>query len=206
MLKTTGIEIEGTDEPVTFHDFDEACIFVEDVYGYEGLSWNFVKESNKWESLHEFLKEDGPWSELIEEENEVKHLLFNAQVAVMKFQTAFGHPVGTEPKMLEPERLATRQTWLQEEVNEISEAKTVEDLADGIADVIYIALGHAVEAGIDIDKIFKIVQDANMAKLGPDGKPVYKDDNKIGKPEGWEAPEPKIVAELERQTKMARGE
>lgn len=130
----------------------------------------------------------------------------NVQQGVKDFQEAFNLPHESTPKLLTPERLAFRQRLLQEEVDEISVSKTLEDLADGIGDVIYIALGTAVEAGIEMGPILEIIQNANMAKLGADGKPIYREsDGKVMKPEGWQAPEPQIIAELGRQSQL-RGE
>jgi predicted HAD superfamily Cof-like phosphohydrolase len=125
--------------------------------------------------------------------------LTNAQKAVEEFQKAFGHPVARKPQMIDPARQKDRNNWLIEEANELLDAKTVVDVADAIGDVIYIALGTAVEHGIDIAHIFNIIQEANMSKLGPDGKPIYKEDGKVAKPEGWQPPEPKIEEELKRQ-------
>lgn len=127
--------------------------------------------------------------------------LKNAQEMVKEFQLAFGQPVADKPQMIAPERQEVRHSWLVEEANELLAAETLVDVADAIADVIYIALGTAVEHGIDIERVFQIVQEANMAKLGPDGKPIYKEDNKIAKPEGWQPPEPKIAEEIQRQVK-----
>lgn len=124
----------------------------------------------------------------------------NAQQGVRDFQKAFNLPNEDKPTMLTPERLEFRHTLLQEEVTETRNAKTLKDLADGITDTIYIALGTAVEAGIEIEPIFQIVQAANMAKL-VDGKPLYHENGKVKKPEGWEAPEPKIEEEIQRQTR-----
>ena len=54
--------------------------------------------------------------------------------------------------------------------------------------------------GVRPDKGFEIVNNANMAKLFPDGKPRFREgDGKILKPEGWQAPEPQLRAEIERQ-------
>jgi predicted HAD superfamily Cof-like phosphohydrolase len=125
--------------------------------------------------------------------------LKNAQELVKQFQLAFGHPVADKPQMIDPERQKDRHNWLIEEANELLAAKTVVDVADAIGDVIYIALGTAIEHGIDIEPIFNIIQGANMAKLGPDGKPIYKEDGKVAKPEGWQPPEPQIEKEIERQ-------
>jgi predicted HAD superfamily Cof-like phosphohydrolase len=43
------------------------------------------------------------------------------------------------------------------------------------------------------------VQTANMAKLGEDGKPIYGEDGKVKKPDGWLAPEPLLDKEIKRQ-------
>lgn len=121
------------------------------------------------------------------------------QAKVAEFQKAFGHPVGDKPKMIKTERHEIRTDWLQEEVDELWHAETLVDVADALGDVIYIALGTAIEYGIDLEPVLNIIHEANMSKLGPDGKPIYKADNKIAKPEGWQPPEPKIEAELDRQ-------
>jgi len=59
------------------------------------------------------------------------------------------------------------------------------ELADGIADTIYVLLGAAVEAGIKMEPIFAEVQRSNMAKAGG---PVREDGKRL-KPEGWQPPQ-----------------
>lgn len=75
--------------------------------------------------------------------------------------------------------------------------------ADALVDELYFNQGSFVVAGVDPQPLFDIVQEANMAKLGADGKPIIRpSDGKIMKPEGWEknwAPEPKLRAEIKRQ-------
>lgn len=74
---------------------------------------------------------------------------------------------------------------------------------DALNDVSYINYGSIVETGVNPKPIFDIIQNANMNKLGSDGKPIlHPETNKIMKPEGWEEkyqPEPLIKAEIERQ-------
>jgi predicted HAD superfamily Cof-like phosphohydrolase len=42
---------------------------------------------------------------------------------------------------------------------------------------------------------FKLVHENNMRKLGPDGKPIFREDGKIIKPEGFEKVELKTLFE-----------
>lgn len=62
------------------------------------------------------------------------------------------------------------------------------DIADAVADIMYVVAGTASAFGIPGSEVFKIVHEANMKKL--DG-PVRPDGKRL-KPEGWEPPEPKI--------------
>jgi len=63
-------------------------------------------------------------------------------------------------------------------------------MIDAICDILYVSMWAANAMGIDIDPFFKLVQDSNMSKLGPDGKPIVREsDGKILKPEGWKAPD-----------------
>lgn len=87
----------------------------------------------------------------------------------------------------------------------IDKGESVEDVlvaqADALTDVNYFVQGSFVVMGVDPQPLFDIVQEANMSKLFPDGKPRFDENNggKIIKPLGWEAPEPKLHGEIERQ-------
>ncbi|WP_099301762.1 HAD family hydrolase [Bacillus sp. Marseille-P3800] len=75
--------------------------------------------------------------------------------------------------------------------------------ADALTDILVFVMGSFVQMGIEPYQLFKIVHEANMGKLWPDGKPRFRDgDGKIVKPENWErdyAPEPKLREEIKRQ-------
>lgn len=124
---------------------------------------------------------------------------------VRAFHQAFGHPAPDGPTVQPILRAHTRGDWIVSEVVELQGAKTIVDQADAYIDIIYFAVGGLVELGIDPGPLWDIVQSANMAKLGPDGQPIYHLDGKVKKPEGWEAPEPKLLAEVERQIASANG-
>ena len=74
---------------------------------------------------------------------------------------------------------------------------------DALIDTLYFTYGSFVLMGVEPERIFEIVHQANMAKIFPDGKAQFDPvTHKILKPEGWEekhAPEPAIKKELERQ-------
>ena len=97
---------------------------------------------------------------------------------VKEFQLKFGHPVANKPTPMDAERALKRYHWMLEEINEFLEADEIVEQADAMIDVMYFALGTLVEMGIEPDNLFQIVQDANMAKLWPDGKPHYNEEGK----------------------------
>lgn len=75
--------------------------------------------------------------------------------------------------------------------------------ADAIADKLYFDFGDAVELGVDIEKVFDIVQEANMSKLfiDEDGNKYakYTPEGKVVKSEHFFAPEERIKEEVLRQ-------
>lgn len=74
---------------------------------------------------------------------------------------------------------------------------------DALIDLLYFTYGSFALMGVDPERIFDIVHQANMGKIFPDGKAHFDPvTHKILKPDDWEekyAPEPAIKAELERQ-------
>lgn len=99
--------------------------------------------------------------------------------------------------------------FLNNKIKIVTQKKPVDDVlvaqADSLIDATYFINGMLVVAGIKPHNLFKIVQNANMGKLFPDGKPRYREgDGKIIKPDNWErdfAPEGRLKAELDRQIK-----
>ena len=114
---------------------------------------------------------------------------------VKAFHKAFGHPVSDTPVSLTEDRAKKRYAWMLEEINEFLDAvksKDIVEQADAMIDTIYFALGTMVEMGVEPDTLFDIVQNANMSKLWPDGKPHYNEMGKVIKPEGWQNPHSKL--------------
>lgn len=119
---------------------------------------------------------------------------------IKEFHKAFNHPVSDKPISLNIKRKFDRAKWMNEEIDEFLETDNIHEEADAMIDLIYFALGTLVEMGIDFPQnIMDIVQNANMSKLFPDGKPHYREDGKVIKPEGWESPDPKIKELIEKK-------
>jgi predicted HAD superfamily Cof-like phosphohydrolase len=67
----------------------------------------------------------------------------------------------------EPERRALLEL-IEEEVGELRVAIQADDIlaiADGLADIVYVAYGIALKMGIDLDRVHQEVHDSNMSKI-----------------------------------------
>ena len=80
---------------------------------------------------------------------------------------------------------------IEEEFNETLNAFIEDDLvevADGLADMVWVIMGMCNSAGIDFDKVWKEVKSSNMIKF-VDGKFIKNDAGKIMKPETYFKPD-----------------
>jgi predicted HAD superfamily Cof-like phosphohydrolase len=119
----------------------------------------------------------------------------NFYTDVKEFHQAFGQRVGETPELPSKEERELRKNLLAEEYTEYVVAECRHDIieiADALADIIYIACGTAVSYGIPLDKLFAEVHRSNMAKL-VDGKVIRRSDGKVQKPEGWTPPDVKSI-------------
>jgi predicted HAD superfamily Cof-like phosphohydrolase len=99
-----------------------------------------------------------------------------------------------------PETIQMRIDLITEETQELAQALSdndVVEVADALADLLYVVYGAAHTFGIDIQPIFDEVHRSNMAKVGADGKVIRRSDGKILKPEGWTPPN--VKGEIEKQ-------
>jgi predicted HAD superfamily Cof-like phosphohydrolase len=90
---------------------------------------------------------------------------------VKEFHSTFRHPIGTAPILPDVNEKLLRYKMLTEEVGELYEACSATEYADAIVDILYVALGAAVSAGINGDQIeaaFAEVHRSNMSKLWSD--------------------------------------
>lgn len=80
-----------------------------------------------------------------------------------------------------------RMRFVREEFGELEDAfaeHDIPEMADAIADLIYVLIGQAITYGIDIRPVWDAVHAANMAKTAG-----TRADDKVQKPPGWVAPD-----------------
>lgn len=121
---------------------------------------------------------------------------------VLQFHRLFSVPYKEKPTFLPKDRVTTRSEWMQEEIKEFLESQSLDEQADAMIDLIYLALGTLVEMGVRPEELFNIVHEANMSKLWEDGKPHYREsDGKVIKPPSWQDPAPLLQAAIAKQGK-----
>ena len=111
---------------------------------------------------------------------------------VAEFMRAFEQDVHSDTTLREAETRALRYELIREELEELHEAfsaKDIVEVADALADLLYVVYGAGHAFGINLDECFLEVHRSNMSKLGEDGKPVKRFDGKIMKGPGFFAPD-----------------
>ena len=124
---------------------------------------------------------------------------------LVDFMTAMGQPVSQGWEDIEGIKLGLK--LIEEETEEFREAvenifentecgegedvlnDSREDRAKELADILYVCYWTAAKIGIDVNEAFRRVHASNMSKLGPDGKPVKREDGKVLKGPGYHAPD-----------------
>jgi len=103
---------------------------------------------------------------------------------VKQFMQIFGQEVKTKASFPSDKIIHLRLHLIEEELLELKEAiekKDIKEVADALTDILYVTYGAGHAFGINLDKCFEEVQNSNMSKLGPDGKPIYNEQGKVMK-------------------------
>ena len=96
----------------------------------------------------------------------------------------FGQEVKSKAEFPKEKIVQLRYELIKEELEELNQAikeKDIKEVADALADILYVTYGAGHAFGIDLDKCFNEVQQSNMSKLGSDGKPIYNESGKVMK-------------------------
>ncbi len=115
---------------------------------------------------------------------------------VIQFMNTYGQEVKRKAAFPDATTTHLRVDLIEEELNELKEAIANEDLievADALADLLYVVYGAGGAFGINLDACFQEVHSSNMSKLGEDGKPIYRDDGKVMKGPNFRDPDLKTI-------------
>lgn len=111
---------------------------------------------------------------------------------VKQFMETYGQLVRTNPEFPDRDTIHLRIDLIEEELEELRTAiadENIVEVADALTDILYVVYGAGLTFGIDLDKTFAEVHRSNMSKLGPDGKPIYREDGKILKGPDYTPPD-----------------
>ena len=103
---------------------------------------------------------------------------------VKNFMQTFGQTIKNKAEFPEEKILKLRYDLIQEELSELKQAikdKDLVEVADALADILYVTYGAGTAFGINLDKCFDEVHNSNMSKLGEDKKPIYNESGKVMK-------------------------
>ena len=81
---------------------------------------------------------------------------------------------------------------LDEEVTELRAAidrRDIVEVADALADIVYVALSAGASYGLPMDAVLAEVHRSNMTKVAADGVVVTRDDGKVLKPATYAPPQ-----------------
>jgi len=126
----------------------------------------------------------------------------SAQLNLRDFHEKFGLTINDTPTIPGDDVLQFRINLINEEAGEFEQAakaRNLVEMADALADVIYVALGAAVSLGIDLEPVFQEVHRSNMTKVWSDGQVRRREDGKVIKPPTYSPAN--IAQELERQAR-----
>ena len=93
----------------------------------------------------------------------------NEQRMVEEFHAAFDILISKTPILPSNEVKKLRVNLIQEEFDEFKAALGNDDMveiADGLADILYVIYGAAVSIGLDLEPLFAEVHRSNMTKVG----------------------------------------
>ena len=107
------------------------------------------------------------------------------------FMKTYGQEIKTKAMFPDDTVVQLRYNLIKEELSELEKAfeqKDILEVADALADILYVTYGAGHAFGIDLDKCFSEVQRSNMSKLGKDGKPIYNENGKVLKGPNYSQP------------------
>lgn len=118
-----------------------------------------------------------------------------------KRQATFMIAGGQTIKGMNIEQFERYLKHIEEEVSELRrdyEAGDMVKVVDALMDIKVVCNGGSLSLGIDPDEGMKIVDTANMSKIGPNGNVSRRPDGQIAKGEFFQPPEPRLRALMDK--------
>ena len=112
------------------------------------------------------------------------------------FMESMDQEVRIKPSFPDEDVQKLRLDLIEEELDELQygiDNKSIVEIADALTDLLYVVYGAGHAFGIDLDDCFHEVHRSNMSKLGPDFKPIKREDGKVMKPATYSPPDLKTV-------------
>ena len=122
------------------------------------------------------------------------------QAMVREFHERFGAPVNSSPTWMGEHVHRLRVALIDEELAEFRNAGETHDLveiADALADLLYVVYGAGVTYGIDLEPIFTEIHRSNMSKGDPEV--VRRPDGKILKGDNYSPPNVRDLVEAQME-------
>ncbi len=120
------------------------------------------------------------------------------QKEVQQFHETFNIHIAHKPTIPSEDITVRRVNLITEELLELRDAMKngdIVEIADGIADLLYVVYGTAVECGLDMEPIFAEVHRSNMTKIGGH----FNEYKKLVKPPTYDPPH--LLPLIEAQSK-----
>lgn len=118
---------------------------------------------------------------------------YSPAAAVREFHQSLQLPIRTVPVSQIPDsERDLRIRLIFEEAQEFAEASRDADLveiADALADLVYVVYGAALHYGLDLDDAIAEVHRANMSKISRRGEATMRSDGKVLKGPSYQAPQ-----------------
>jgi len=115
------------------------------------------------------------------------------------FMESMEQEVKIKPSFPEDSVQRLRLDLIEEELDELQygiDNQDMVEIADALTDLLYVVYGAGHAFGIDLDDCFKEVHKSNLSKLGPDFRPIKREDGKVLKPDTFFPPDLKTVLNI----------
>ena len=110
---------------------------------------------------------------------------------VIQFNTTYKKSMSDKPRLPTEAEATLMHSLILEELMELNEAidnGDIVEVADALADILYVTAQQATVIGMPVTALLREVQRSNMSKLGLDGKPIYREDGKVLKGPNFSEP------------------